>query len=278
VVGALFGDHPYCTHLELYLEKTSEEIDDVDSSVMRRGRILESAVAAAVAEEKGWKPLKAVNYYRNPETRLGATPDYLVDTGGIAPLQCKTVDPRVFERSWEDGPPLWIALQALTEAMLLDAPCAWVGALVLKRDYPVFTYEIPRTPSAEARIIEAVQEFWARVDEKNMPAPNYARDSGAIAKLFPKDDGSVLDLTGDNLLPPLLAEFCCLRTEIKDRETRVEEIQAEVKDKLGTAAEAKLAGFKITHKTQTRQERIVKAATFRVLRITDLRDKEEKAT
>ena len=72
-VAALFGKHKYQTALELYLEKTSSEIEDAaDSSVMRRGRWLEPAVAAAAVEVKGWHPIKANTYYRDRELRLGA--------------------------------------------------------------------------------------------------------------------------------------------------------------------------------------------------------------
>lgn len=278
-VGALFGCHPYMTALELYLEKTTEEIEDVDNAVLRRGRILESAVAAAAAETKGWEPAKCEHYYRNPALRLGATPDYLINTTGLCPLQCKTVDPRVFERDWEPDsqPPLWIQLQVLTEAMLLDAPEGWVGALVLSRNYPDHYYRVERNAGAEARIIKAVEEFWARVGDKNMPSPDYARDSGAIAKLFPNDDGNMLDLTGDNFLPSLLDERSLLKAEVSEREARLKAIDAEIKNKLGPASGATLNGWKVTNKAQTRKEHVVAAATFRVLRVTDLRNKQEEA-
>src|SRR5512146_346599 len=73
---AIHGLHPYVSALRLYIEKQGlvELPDKPDGGPLRRGRILESAVAAAVAEQKpDWRIEKANEYFRDPDLRLGCT-------------------------------------------------------------------------------------------------------------------------------------------------------------------------------------------------------------
>lgn len=281
-IAALFGAHPYRTALSVWADKVGVGHDRGDNSAMRRGRILEPAVAAAVAEERPHLVIgKATQYLRDPDLRLGATPDYLAMeldavTGGsrLFVLECKTADPSVFERDWASGPPMAWMLQALVQAMLLDAAGAIVACMVMSRDLPVHIFDVPRHPAAEARIVERVQAFWQAIEEGTQPPAVDGRDAATLASMFPRDTGAVLDLTGDNLLPEILAERATLQAEIAEREDRKDTIDSEIKAKLGEAAEARLPGWKVTWKTQKRAERVVPAGEYRVLRITDYRKKE----
>lgn len=274
-VAALFDAHPYRTRLQVWADKMGVGHDRGDNSAMRRGRILEPAVAAAIAEERpAWRIEKAAEYLRDPEARIGATPDYYAaDHGRRLILECKTADPEVFQRDWASGPPLAWVLQALTQAMLADAAGAVVACMVMTRQLPVHIYEVPRHPAAEARIRAAVAELWHAVETETQPTAQ-AGDAAVLAAMFPRDNGSVLDLAGDNLLPELLAERAALKAEIGPREDRLTAIDAEIKAKLGEAAEGRLPGWRLTFKTQRREERLVPASEFRVLRVTDLREKE----
>ena len=80
VVGALLGHHPYVTKLELYqVHKFGNVPPYPDNPTLRRGRIFEREVAGAVEEKyPHWEITKATDYYRDPEIRLGATPDFLI--------------------------------------------------------------------------------------------------------------------------------------------------------------------------------------------------------
>lgn len=277
-IAALFGAHPYRTMLAVWSDKMGFGHDRGDNSAMRRGRLLEPAVAAAVAEEKGWPVEPAGHYLRDPALRLGATPDYYaLDGERRLVLECKTAEPSVFERDWAAGPPLAWTLQALTQAMLAGVDAAVVACLVVSRDLPIHIYDVPRHAGAEAKIRDAVAAFWRSVEEGIRPPPVDGRDAATLAGMFPRDNGDVLDLTGDNRLPELLEERAVARAALKEREERVDAIDAEIKAKLGEAAEARLPGWRITWKSQHRAERLVPASDFRVLRITDLRNRENAA-
>ncbi|WP_424627573.1 YqaJ viral recombinase family protein [Bradyrhizobium sp. SYSU BS000235] len=260
VVGALFGCHPYESLLRVYLDKTGESEPEEQSAFLQWRLILESAVAAAVQIQRPeWKIVKATEYLRDPVARIGATPDFYIhgDPRGLGVLQAKTVAPKQFREDWQDDqPPFWIALQNATELMLeTKASFGAVAALVIspyKLECPIF--DIPRHPGVEKRIRDAVADFWTAVDWGNVPEPDYSKDAELIAAIAPEPiEGKRIDLTGDNMLPGLLAERAGLKAEWKSAEARIEEIDAEIKFKMGDAEIATIDGFAITFKPQPRK-------------------------
>jgi predicted phage-related endonuclease len=136
-IGALFGVHPYLTKMRLYAEKRGVEFGaNEDNKLLRRGRWLEPAVGAAVAELRpDWRIVPAGVYLRDPELRLGATPDFFIydDPRGLGVLQAKTASPSAFKRDWADGAevPMWIMLQLSVEMMLADAAFGAVAVLLV---------------------------------------------------------------------------------------------------------------------------------------------------
>jgi predicted phage-related endonuclease len=273
-VAALFGEHQYRTLLQLYLDKTSEEEPhEIDNDVLRRGRILEPGVAIAVGEERpDWQIVKSQEYVRDTDLRLGATPDFEIhgDERGLGILECKTAAPEIFERDWRDGVPMGPTVQCLTQMMLKDAAFGQVACLVDNRAKDLLLFDVPRHPAAEDMIRTRTREFWDMVAKKRMPPPDYKRDAAAILALFPKDNGARLDLSSDNRIQDLLAQREILKANCKGAEDQLDEIEAEIKHKIGDAAEAFCPGWKLTHKLQNRKAYEVKATSFRVLRITNL--------
>lgn len=277
-VGALFGCHPYETQLGLFKEKTGLETPLSNSAMLEWRLMLEGAVAVAVARQRpGWKIIKATEYLRDTDLRIGATPDFYIegDPRGLGVLQAKTIAPSAYKKQWQDGqPPFWIALQNATELMLeYEADFGAVAGLVIDPwKCQCEITEIPRHAGVEARICDAVAKFWLDVEAGREPAPDYAKDAELIASMYPEAKPlKTIDLTGDNHLPVLLAERADLKKRLKLDEARAKEIETEVKFKMGDAEIATLGEFTITLKTQERAAHAVKASRFRKLNITDNR-------
>ncbi|BEV44731.1 YqaJ viral recombinase family protein [Afipia carboxidovorans] len=281
VVGALFGCHPYVSLYGLYMEKTGGATADEQTPFLEWRLILESAVAAAVERQRPeWKIVKATEYLRDPEARIGATPDFYIhgDPRGLGVLQTKTVDPRGFRLHWQEQPPFWIALQNATELMLEQkAAFGAVAALVIdpyKLECPIF--DIPRHAGVEARIREGVSDFWDAVAFGEVPDPDFSRDADLLAAIEPDViEGKRIDLTGDNHLPILLAERAELKARVKPDLDRIDAIEAEVRFKMGDAEIAMIDGFRLTLKEQTRKAGFHAESRSRVLRIKETRPKEE---
>jgi predicted phage-related endonuclease len=236
---------------------------------MRRGRILEPAVAEAVKEENPeWAPIirKAGDYWRLPEMRLGSTPDYYVGepgTPGFGLIEAKTVSPEKFAE-WGEQLPLHYSLQALVQMMTSGAAWSTVAMLVLNRSYDLRMFAVPRHAAAEAKIAAAVADFWRAVDAGEQPPPVMPQDRETLIRMFPREtEGEEISLDGDNEVPGLLAEWATLRGATK----RLQEVTDCIRVKVGTASTARCAGWTINYKTQHRKSYVVPEADIRVLRI-----------
>jgi predicted phage-related endonuclease len=284
-VGALFGAHPYETALRLYAEKRGVEFPNVDNKTMRRGRWLEPAVATAVEEERpDWKLRAPKVYLRDPELRLGATPDFYIDGDprGLGVLQCKTVAPSVYARDWLGGSeiPFWITLQTLTEMMLSDAAFGVVAALLVDpHSMEVAILDVPRHPPSEEKIRERVREFWQNVANGIEPDPDFSKDADVIKALVPREtSGMTVDFSSLNTVPAMLEERATLMRHIKEADDRCTEIETYIKHRMQDAEVANgLNGWRITYKSTQRAAYTVPAKTLRILRITDKRPQAEVA-
>lgn len=284
-VAALFGAHQFRTVLQVYAEKVGASKGQGDNPAMRRGRILEPGCIVALQElHPDWRIEKADEYLRDPELRIGATPDYYRhvpaqagDGGGwqgtLEPVECKTVSPEQFAQ-WGDGVPLAYQLQVVTQCKLAGASRGWIALLVDNRAKDFELFEVPAHDGAWAKIVEKVAAFWKLVESGELPPIDFARDRDAIKALMPpKLSTTALDLTGDNHLPDLLAHRERCKEVIAAHEELLEADEAEIIAKLNGHEVATLDGYRITHKTQSRKEHVVKASTFSVLRITKLKEK-----
>ena len=253
-VAALLGCHPFTSAYGLWAEKTGALPDQVDETgPMRRGRLLEPVAVALLAEERpAWTVDPNRDYFRDPLTRLGATPDTIVTCPerGRGTVQIKSVERSVFGSKWRDPDtrevelPLGYAVQAITEAHMLGASWAAVAALVVSHDLELAIIDVPVHGGLVARIQDEVRAFWSMVESGKAPDPDWKRDAALAARLM-RDNGDLLDLSGDNALPALLDEREATKSRIKVDEARCAEIDAEIRGKVGAAAGAMLPGWKI---------------------------------
>ncbi len=225
-VSALFGLNQFKTPYQLYAEKAGlVPAEGPSSEIMERGLILEPAVAEAVRVLRPhWTITKAEDYLWSDEWRLGATPDYIVydrERGSHGVLQTKAIAMPEYLEKWQDGPPMGYVLQTAQEVMLdamsRDTPGGWgaIGVLAISSyGHEKMVWEFERNIASEQKIINAARRFWADVAAGREPAPDFARDADTIRAMHPADDGSTIDLTGDNRLVWLLDERDRLAGEI----------------------------------------------------------------
>ena len=284
-VAAVCGVSPWATPLKIYAQKIGLIPPAEETSLMRRGRWFEQAALAAMRETwPDWDIRRADVYVREPELRLGATPDFLVERpdmpGQLGNVQVKTVALRTFKSEWTkpDGtlePPVHVQLQAITEANLIGAD--WCAALAMVvGDYAGYVELIPVPMLADVwtRIKQEAAQFAWHIDNRIEPPIIPSRDYTTLREMFPKEkEGSTIDLSKQNLLPEMLAERAKMKEGIKLWEARIEEIDAEVLDLMKDNATGTLPGWSITAKTTHRKEYTVRAAEYRTLRITAIKEK-----
>lgn len=258
-IAALFDRHPFLTRDRLAADLRGEPAQ-ITNSAMRRGRILEPAAAAALAEERpDWRLAKATTYHRLPGHRIGATPDYWLDDDAL--VQIKTVAPQEWEK-WQGHPPLAYTLQTLTELLVTGRQRGVLAVMVCSPSYPLHLFDVPRHEAAERRILAAAAEWWRAWDAGEIAAAAPASEIAAEV-----DDGSHRDLSSDNALPMLLPERAQLKADISRAEARLKEIDYEIKNRVGPARTAWLPGWSIGYATQHRKEAVIPAKDIRALRI-----------
>jgi predicted phage-related endonuclease len=263
-VGALWDAHPYLTRAGLQAELLGLA-GEVPNSAMRAGNILEGGFPAAVRHDgKPWHLVKATSYHWLPEHRLGCTPDFWADDDGL--LQAKTASPQQWE-AWHGHPPLAYTLQTLCELLVTGREWGVLAVMIRSGGYPVHYYDVPRHAAAEQRILDAVAQWWQAFDKGDLAAPVSPQDIEALV-----DDGTHIDLSGDNELPALLDEREALKATHSDAEKHLKEIDATIKSHLGAARTAWLPGWNLTYATQHRKESVIPAKDIRVLRVKRSRD------
>ena len=277
-IAALFDCHSYLTREQLaaIMRGTSDagSSSPPDNAAMRRGRIFEAAVAAAIAEERPhWTLTKADTYHRLPDLRIGCTPDYWATSAdpaeaGRGLIQIKTASPQQWER-WHAKPPLAYTLQTLTELLVTGRDWGWLAVMVMSASYPVHYFAVPRHRAAEERLLAAAAAWWAEFDSGLLAAP---AEAAGLADLL--DDGSSIDLSGDNALPALLDEREVLKQSIGAEEARLKEIDYAIKNRIGRARTGWLPNWTISYATQHRRETIIPARDIRVLRVRRIAESE----
>jgi predicted phage-related endonuclease len=267
VIGALAGVHPYVSARKLYLAHSGFDFPEEENEAMRRGRIMEPAVAASVTEQRpDWTLEKNEYYYRDPTIRLGATPDYLIhgDARGLGVLQIKTTEQTVFARDWANGAeiPLYIELQTALECMMVDAAFGEVAVMITpSRSLKCTILPVPRLPGVERKIIAQAKQFWDDVAAGREPDLNYGKDFALVKRMQPQEiPGKVVDLSGDNVVPDLLARRARLTEEIKQLTAAKEAISCELAVKMGDAERATgIPDWSLTYKTVKERVQTVRA-------------------
>lgn len=290
-VGALRNLHPFSSRYRLFKEKSGFDMGATEPNVrMRRGKRIEKAVAAMVMEDyPEWHCRSPGVYLRDPERRIGATPDFYIDSDdefGLGVLQTKITTARAFKRSWMDETgalmvPPWIVLQTTTEMMLADAAYGAVGCFIddawndLEKD--LYVFRLDRHAKAEARILQDVAEFWDDVANGREPEVDPKMD-GALVRLLHQESSDLVtvDLTGDNYLPGALADRALAKERIAADQALVDEIDTYVASKMGDAELGFANGFTITAKSYRVKPFWNAGGIRRPIRIRDVRPKEIK--
>lgn len=174
-VAAVLGISPWARPIDVYRAKVEgRELDE--TLPMKRGRILESAIADWYAEDTG-ATLRPGVTTRHPRCSvLLATPDRfaLHRNGEERGLECKAPGVHMasaWGESGSDQVPIYYVAQVETQMACCNLQDADVAALLGGEDFR--TYHLRRDAELEALIIDAAERFWTdHVLPRRPPAPD----------------------------------------------------------------------------------------------------------
>lgn len=164
-IASLFGLNKYKSANALIKDK--KEPKKIWSTYIRRGRILEPAVAQACTEDLGWEVKlyggsKNVSFFQHPDVALSATPDAMrisADGEILALIELKTANEARIE-DWDLSVPPHYALQVYGQMMCTGIDKAYIACLGAFDPYPLIVYEVIKSDIIQNKIKKKVSLFW----------------------------------------------------------------------------------------------------------------------
>ncbi len=221
-VAALYGLSPYSTAFELWHRKRDRTVEEMEPNErVRWGQRLQDAIAAGLAEERGWTMRRLDVYMRDEQDRLGCSFDYeAVDAElGTGGAEIKNVDRSVFWDEWLDGAdgleaPQHIELQVQVQMELRDAPWWAIAALVGGNDLRVTVRMRDREIGQHIRA--KVRAFWQSIAANEPPKPDYTLDAEFLCRLHGRATGETIE--ADPELDSMLARYVTIGDIAKERD------------------------------------------------------------
>lgn len=249
-VAALFGLSPYQTKFELWHRKNDKTVVQLEQNErMLWGTRLQDAIAAGIAEEQNWKIKRMTEYIRNPQTRIGSSFDFSIESGGI--LEIKNVDSLAFRDGWlvdeEDNieAPPHIELQVQHQLAVSGRDIAHIGALVGGNKLVLIKRE--RDDKVINSIQNEVSKFWKSIEDKKPPEPDFAKDADMIKQIYAfSSPGSMMDARGDQDLFNLAAKYRELSAAEKEIDSEKKAIKSQMLMKIGENEKVIGDGFSIS--------------------------------
>lgn len=226
-LAAICGLSPYRTALDVYLDKTSDDINEETNSAMRWGTLLEDAVAMAYSEDTGYSVSIEPNTIYHPEYKfLGANIDRWVGDREYV-LECKTAG---FTKAKEWGDlgtdqiPESYLVQVAYYAAICDVPKVDIAVLIGGQDFRIYTYN--RDKNLEEKLIKIACNFWNNHIEKRVP-PKCVNTRDTF-NLFPQSNNK--QITAKDEILTKLEELKMAREEENSIQTTIEKLKVEIQE------------------------------------------------
>lgn len=226
-LGAICGLNPYRTALDVYLDKTSDDIREETNSAMRWGNLLEDVVAKAYSEDTGYDVEIEPNTIYHPEYKfLGANIDRWADNKRRI-LECKTAS-FLKAKEWgdlgTDQIPESYLVQVAYYAAICNVPKIDIAVLIGGQDFRIYTYN--RDKNLEEKLIKIACNFWRNHIEKRIP-PKCVNTRDTF-NLFPQSNHQEI-VAEDNILEKW-EELKAAREEESRIQTTIEKLKVEIQE------------------------------------------------
>lgn len=248
--GAVCGLNPYRTAMQVYEDKTTDSIEEIDNEAMRQGRELEDYVARRFTEATGKKVRRAnFMYYDEKYPFMLADVDRMI-VGENAGLECKTASPYLADK-WKDGKiPISYQIQCYHYMSVCNADAWYIAVVIYGREFKY--YRIERDEEALLDLQRIEQNFWENhVLKRILPKPDGSELADkVISGYFQKSMKETKPLTGFDEKLDRRQELELLLEEMT---TEKKQIEQELKLYLGEAETAENANYRVSWKSVSSQ-------------------------
>lgn len=243
-VAAVLGASPWKTPYQLWLDKTTDDVNEKESDILHFGQMIEPVIANEFARRNNVKVQVRNNMYRHKEhPELVANIDRYIVGGAI--LECKTCSAWAsgkFGKTGDDVPDQYL-LQVQHYMHVTGIHEAYLAVLIGGNEYRQF--EIPYDRELAEFSAAKCVDFWQNYVVKQIPPPATVNDD--LVEYFNASAGATIEATPE--ISGIIADLKALKTEEKEIKARIDALSDKVKlfageNELITAAGAVLATWK----------------------------------
>lgn len=244
--GAICGLNPYSSPMNVYHDKTTDEVSLTDNEAMRQGRELEDYVASRFMEATGLKVRRSnVMYMHEQYPFLLANVDRMVVGENIG-LECKTASPYNSSK-WADGEiPAHYLTQCYHYMAVTGADAWYIAVVILGQEFKYA--KINRDEEIITNLIKIESDFWNKhVLSRVMPSPDGSEAAEKMINQYYNQAKleTTIDLNGFDGSLERRNEITKL---IEKLETEKKKIEQEIKLYMQDAETAVNENFKISWK------------------------------
>lgn len=226
-LAAICGLSPYRTALDVYLDKTSDDIAENTNSAMRWGSLLEDVIAKAYSEDTGYDVTIEPNTIYHPSIKfLGANIDRWANNKTHI-LECKTAG---FTKSKEWGDsgtdqiPESYLIQVAYYAAICNVSKVDIAVLIGGQDFRIYTYV--KNNNLEDKLIKIACNFWYNHVEKKI-APKCVNTKDTF-NLFPQSNSK--EITAKEGILAKLEELKKARLSEEEIQKTIERLKVEIQE------------------------------------------------
>ena len=249
--SAILGFNPWKSAFELYIDKTSEHVEEIDNEAIHWGNVLEDVVAEEFTRRTGKKVRRRNQTFRHKEHEFMIANIDRDVVGERALLECKTTN--AFNLDAWDGeqiPPAYIC-QLQHYMSVLDYEKAYIAVLIGGQKF--IWKEVERDDEFIEMMIEYEKNFWENHVLKGGPPEIDGSKSASelLAKMYPEDDGSTIMLPSDET-EMLIEAIESIKAEVKEKQALQKEYENKLKLLIGEAQMGVTPKYEVRHKTYER--------------------------
>lgn len=256
--SVILGFNPWKSPFELYIEKTSDEVREIDNEAIYWGNMLEDVVAQEFTRRTGKKVRRRNQMFVHPENEFMIANIDRDVVGEKALLECKTTN-AFNSDAWEGEhiPPAYIC-QLQHYMAVLGYEKAYIAVLIGGQKF--VWKELERDDEFIDIMIQHEKDFWENHVLAGIP-PEIDGSSSAtelLNKMYPQDNGEIVMLNSDEA-EMLIEAIESIKAEVKEKQTLQKEYENKLKLLIGEAQTGVTPRFEVNYKTYERNSIDTKA-------------------
>lgn len=247
--AAVLGFSPWVSPFELYIDKTSDTVQEIDNEAIHFGNLLEDIVAKEFTRRTGKKVRRRNVMLRHKEHDFMIADIDRDVVGERALLECKTTN--AFARDqWEGDeiPPAYMC-QLQHYMAVLGYEKAYIAVLIGGQKF--IWKEIARDDEFIELMIEHEKHFWENHVLAGVPPEIDGSRSASelLNQMYPKDNGEVITLDDDAEM--LIEAIESIKAEIKEKRELQKEYENKLKLMIGDARTGVTPRYEVRNITVT---------------------------